>query len=110
MEYMIQNQNSFTQSIDRLEAKISQLGNIYRKEKTISHQYLTNSAISNPIDLAQDSCYFRNQDSISSQQLKLNQYQSFNKLTSFLFNEIELECECDSYPQLCDSVSILNLC
>ena len=32
------------------------------------------------------------QDSISPQHLELDQYQSFDKLASFSFNETELEC------------------
>ena len=42
---------------------MSQLFNIHRNEKTHSYQPLINSDISNSIDLAQDSCYFGNQDS-----------------------------------------------
>ena len=60
MEYMIQSQNSFTQSTYKLKAKISQLANIYRNEKPLFYQYLTNPNISNPIHLAQESCCFRN--------------------------------------------------
>jgi len=60
MEYMIQFQNNFTQSIDRLEVQMSQLINTYRKEKTLPYQYLTNPDITNPIDLAQESWYFEN--------------------------------------------------
>ena len=84
------------------------MANIYREEETLSYQYLTNSAISSTIDLTQDSCCFDNQDSISSQHLELDQYQSFDKLTSFPFNEIELECECDPDPQPCDSFFIFK--
>ena len=38
MECMIQSQNDFTQSIDRLEAKMSLL-NTYRNEETLLYQY-----------------------------------------------------------------------
>ena len=46
------------------------------------------------------------QDSISSHKFKLNQFQTLNKLASFPFNEIELECDPNS--QLCDSVFIFE--
>ena len=45
------------------------------------------------------------QDSISPQNLELDQYQSVDKLESFHFNEIELEHECDPNPKSCDSIS-----
>jgi len=74
--------------------------------------------ISNHIDLTQESCCFKSfvdkpkQDSISSQPLGLDQYQIFenhiDNLTSCHFNELELEYECDSEPQFCDSVSIFE--
>ena len=37
-----------------------------------------------------------------------DQYQPIDKLVSFHFNEIELEHECDSDPQLCDLISIFE--
>ena len=49
-----------------------------------------------------------NQDSISSQHLELNQYQTFDKLASYYFSEIELEHESDTDSQFCDSVSIFE--
>ena len=60
MEYMIQSQNDFTQFIDKLEARMSKLVNTHRNEKTLPYQYSTNPDISNPINLAQESCYFGN--------------------------------------------------
>ena len=48
------------------------------------------------------------QDSISSQNLDLDQYQPIDKLASFHFSEIEIEHECDSDSQLCDSVPIFE--
>ena len=60
MKDMIQIQNFVTQSIKRLEAQMSKLVNTDRNEKTLSYQYLTNHNISNPIDLAQESCGFEN--------------------------------------------------
>jgi len=58
------------------------------------------------IDKIQDSWCLRNfnQDSIPSHHFELDRYQTFNKLTSFYFNEIEFEHESDSNPQLCDFV------
>ena len=72
---MIQTQNFVTQSIDRLNAQMSQLVNIYRNEKTLSYQYLTNPDIPNPIDLIQESWCFGNQDLISSNPFELDQNQ-----------------------------------
>jgi len=77
-----------TQSIDRLEAKISQLVNIYRNEEPLPYQYLTNVDISNPIDLAQESC-FENQDSISLHNLDLTNTQpltNWQVITSMRLN------------------------
>ena len=41
---------------------------------------------------------------ISSRHLELDQYPTFDKLTSFNLNEIELGQECDPNLQFCDSV------
>ena len=62
-ESALQFQKSSSQSIDRFEIQLSQLVNIYRNEKTLSYQPLTNSDISNSINLTHESCYFGNQDS-----------------------------------------------
>jgi len=48
------------------------------------------------------------QDSISPQNRELDQYQPFDELASFHFNEIELEYECESDLQLCDSILIFE--
>ena len=48
------------------------------------------------------------QDSISLQNLELDQYQPIDKLASFHFNEIELEYECEPDLQLCDSILIFK--
>ena len=50
-ESALQFQKSFAQSINRLETQLSQLVSIYRNEKTLSFQLLTNSDIPNSIDL-----------------------------------------------------------
>ena len=60
MEYMIQGQNSFNQSIDRLEERISQLENMYRNKKTLSTQSLTIPDFPNHIDRNQESWYLEN--------------------------------------------------
>ena len=86
---------------------MSQLANTYRNEETLPYQYLPYHDISNPINQTQESWCLRNfnQYSIFSHHFELDQYQSLNKLASFHFNEIELEYECDSDLQFCDSVS-----
>ena len=63
---------------------------------------------SSHIDENQESWYLEDfdQDSISPQNLKVDQYQPIDELTSFHFNEIELDYECEPDPQLCDSVFI----
>ena len=48
------------------------------------------------------------QDSISPQNLELDQYQPTDDLASFHFNEIELDYEYETDPQLCDSVFIFK--
>ena len=82
--------------------------NIYRNEEPLPYQYLTNPDISNPIDLAQESCCFENQDLIPSHNLELDQYSTFDRLASYHFNEIELEYECYLDHQLCDSIPIFE--
>ena len=47
---MIQGQNSFAQSIDRLEEIISQLENMYRNEETFPTQSLTTLDFPSHID------------------------------------------------------------
>jgi len=85
-------------------------------DETLPTQFLTIPNTSNHIDENQESWYFEDfdQDSISPQNFKLDQYQPIDKLASFYFNEIEFEHECDSDPQLCDSIpsfeSILTPC
>ena len=73
MEDVIQTQNVVTQFISWLDATMSELVNACMKEKTLSYQSLTNPKISNPIDLAQESWWFGNQDSISAHPFELDQ-------------------------------------
>ena len=74
---------------------------------------MTNSDISNSIDLEQKSYFFGNQDSISSYPFELDQNQNFEShidiLASYLFLKIELEHECDLEPQLDNSIPLHDL-
>jgi len=87
---------------------LSQLINIYRNEKTLSYQPLTNLNISNSIDLTQDSCYSRNQDSILAHPSDLDQTSNIENpidiLASYHFPKIELEHEYDPELQLGNSI------
>jgi len=80
--------------------------------RKLSYQPLTNLNIFNSIDLTQDSCYFRNQDSISVHPFEVDQHQIFENhidvLVSYPFSEIELENECDLEPQLGNSFLLLD--
>jgi len=58
--------------------------------------------------MTQESCHFRNQDSISSYQSKLDQNQILDILTSYPFLEIELKDECEPALQFSDSSPILE--
>jgi len=69
MEDMIQTQNFVTRPISRLDSIMSEL--INESEKSLSCQPLTNPYIPNSIDWSQESCYFGNQDSISSHPFEL---------------------------------------
>ena len=59
-----------------------------------------------PIDETDESWCLEelDQNSISSHQRELDQSQPMNKLASFNFTEIELDCECEPNPQLCDLI------
>jgi len=77
-------------------------------ENSMNEQILKLSTIldiSNQLDRSQESRCLKNfnQDSISLHQVELDQFQPLDKLASFHFNEIELDCEPNS--QLCDLVS-----
>ena len=78
-----------------------------RNEKTLPNQLLTIHDISSNINKTQESWCLEsfNQDSISSH---LDQYQTFDKLTSYYFNKIELEHECNTDPQFCDLIPIFE--
>ena len=77
---------------------MSRLINIvkYRNEKTFPTQPLTIPDLL-VILIKTKSWYLEDfdQDSILSQNFKLDQYQSIDKLASFYFNEIEFEHECE---------------
>ena len=91
---------------------MGQLVSIYKNEETLSYQPLTNSAISNSIDLTQDSCYFENQDSISAHPSELVQTSNVKDpieiLASYPFPEIELEHEYDLEPGLGNSAPLFD--
>ena len=63
---------------------MSQLVSIYKNEKTLSYQPLTNSAIPNSIDLTQDSYHFGHQDSISAHLSELVQTSNVKNLIDIL--------------------------
>ena len=65
---------------------------------------------SSQIDENQESWYLEDfdEDSISPQNLELDQYQPIDELASFHFNEIELDYEGEPDLQLCDSVPIFE--
>ena len=76
-------------------------------KNTMNEQILKLSTILdifNQLDRNQESWCLENfdQDSISSHQFELDQSQPLDKLASFYFNEIELDCETN--PQFCDLV------
>jgi len=81
-----------------------------RNEETLRTQFLTIPDSPNHIDRNQESWCLEdfNQDSISSHQIELDQFQIIDKLASFHFKKIEHESECDPDPQLCDLVLIFK--
>jgi len=93
MEEMIQTQNSVTRPISRLDSIMSEM--INENEENLFCQPLTNPYISNSIDWTQESCYFRNQDSISAHLFEFDQTLSFENhidiLASYHLPEIEIE-------------------
>ena len=117
MEFMIQSQNDCIQSqtdclksLNRLEAKVSHLVNTIndRNEETLPNTFSTTP--DSPSHIDEESWYLGdlNQDSISSHNFELDQYQPIDKLASFHFNEIELEDKCDTDFQYCDSISLFE--
>ena len=72
-----------------------------RNEETLPNNFSTIHDCPSNIDRNKESLCLGDidQDSISSHKLELDQFQTLEKLASFLFNEIELECECDSDHQ-----------
>jgi len=104
---MIQIKDSFTQSIDMIEARLSRLKNMYKNKQMLPTQFLTIFDTFSHINGNQESWYLEDydQNSISSQNFELDQYQAINKLVSFQFNEIEHEDEWNTNSQCCYSVS-----
>jgi len=109
-ESTLQFHKSSAQSINRLETQLSQLVSIYRNEKTLSYQPMTNLDISKSIDLTQNSCHFGNQYSISAHPSELDQTSNvenpINIFASYPFPEIELEHVYYSESQLGHSNSL----
>jgi len=94
IETMIQCQND---PLDMIEERLSKLENKCRNKETLPTQSLNILDTSSHIEKNQESWYLEDfdQDSISSQNLELDQYQSINELVSFHFNEIELDYKCE---------------
>ena len=108
MEDLIQYRKNVTQSLNRLGEKVSHLVNTIndRNKETLLNTFSTIS--DSPSHIEKESWYLGdfNQDAISPQNFELDRYQAIEKLTSFHFNEIELEDKCDTDSQCCDSVSL----
>jgi len=81
-------------------------------KKVFSCQPLTNPYIPNSTDWTQESCYFRNKDSILAYSFELDQISSFENqidiLASYPFPEIEIEHESDLEPQVGNSFSLFD--
>ena len=92
-----------------IEARLSRLENMRKNKETLPTQSLTILDTFSHIVENQESWYLEDfgQDSISPQNLELDQYQPIDELTSFHF-EIELDYECEPDLQLCDSVFIFE--
>ena len=95
MKNLIQSENDFLQSFKRLEVQMSRYINIVkdRNEKTLPNTCSTISDYPSHIDRNDESWCLGDfiQDSISSHQFELHQSQTFDRLVSFSFNEIELD-------------------
>jgi len=114
MKILIQSENYFSQSLNRLEVQMSRLINIVkdRYEKTLPSTCSTIPDCPSHIDKNQESWCLGDfdQDSISPQHLKLDQYQSFDKLASYSFYEIELDYECEPILNIVIQFPLSNLC
>ena len=104
---MIQKQNDCIHYLDRLDAQLDRLENIENVKETLLNTFLTIFDSPSPIDETNESWCLGDldQNSISLHQRELDQSQLMDKLTSCNFNEIELDCECEPDPQLCDLIS-----
>ena len=80
MEFMIQFQND---PLNMIEVRLSRLKNIRRNKETLPTQSLIIPNTSSHIDENQESWYLEDfdQDSISSQNLELDQYQPIDKFS-----------------------------
>jgi len=95
-----------------IEARVSRLENMCRNKVTLPTQSLTIPDTFNHIDDNQELWYLKDfdQDSISLQNLELDQYQPIEKLANFHFNKIEVERECDPTHNFVIQFQFLNLC
>ena len=80
-------------SFNMIEARLSRLENMCRNKETLPTQSLTIPDTSSHIDDNQESWWLEDfdQDSISPQNLELDQYQPIDELERFHFNENELD-------------------
>ena len=92
-----------------LEAKVSHLVKTIN-DRNVETLLTFSTTPDSPSHIDEESWYLGdfNQDLISSQNFELDQYQPIDKLASFYFNEIELEDECDTDSQYCDSVLLFE--
>ena len=79
-------------------------------EKILLNTFSTIPDGPSPIDRNQESWCLGDfdQNLISSHQFDLDQSQTFDQLASFHFNEIELDCECESIPSFVIQFQFLN--
>ena len=100
----------FQDPLNMIEVRLSPLKNMRRNKKTLPTQSLTIPDNSSHIDENKESWNLEDfdQESISLHRIEFDQFQTLDKLESFPFNDIELECKCDHDPQPCDSISIFD--
>jgi len=81
-----------------------------KNEKTLPNTFSIILDCPNQIERIQESWCLGDidQDSISLHQLELDQSQILDKLASFHFKKIELDCECEPDPQLYDLILIFE--
>ena len=102
MENLIQSENNFNQSVNRLEAQMSRLLNIMkqRNEKTLPNTCSTIPDCPNYIDKNEESWCPGDfdQDSISPHKLELDQYQPFDNWQVFISMKLNLNVNVTPIP------------